>query len=207
MSDVMALAEGERADLLDLLEELAPHEWEAPTACDGWSVRDVAAHTISYDVLSPAATAGAFLRGRLSVDRINELLVERYRPLPTSVVLEHHRAHPRPRGLAAGFGGRIALTDAMVHQQDVRRALGRPRAVPAERLEVALPFAMRAPTLSARSVARGVRLVATDLDWSWGAGAEVRGTGEALLVTVAGRGTAVAELDGPGRDLVAPRVA
>jgi hypothetical protein len=47
--------------------------------------------------------------------------------------------------------------------------------------------------------ARGVRLVATDLDWSHGNGPEVRGSGEALLMAMAGRPAALDDLDGPGK--------
>ncbi|WP_211355003.1 maleylpyruvate isomerase N-terminal domain-containing protein [Blastococcus colisei] len=28
----------------DLLDDLSPKEWETPSLCDGWRVRDVAAH-------------------------------------------------------------------------------------------------------------------------------------------------------------------
>ncbi|MGH3432566.1 MAG: hypothetical protein ACRDQB_06995, partial [Thermocrispum sp.] len=35
-----------------------------------------------------------------------------------------------PRGLTAGFGGRIGVLDGMIHQQDVRRPLGLPRTIP-----------------------------------------------------------------------------
>jgi uncharacterized protein (TIGR03083 family) len=36
--------------LLDLLAGLAPAEWAAPTACAGWSVKDVALHLLGDDV-------------------------------------------------------------------------------------------------------------------------------------------------------------
>ncbi|HME47371.1 NADPH-dependent F420 reductase [Mycobacterium sp.] len=47
--------------------------------------------------------------------------------------------------------------------------------------------------------ARGVRLVATDLDWSRGRGRQVHGTGEALLMAMAGRRAALDDLSGPGQ--------
>ncbi len=40
----------ERAALLDLLVELSPQEWAAPTICPGWSVKDVAAHLLGDDI-------------------------------------------------------------------------------------------------------------------------------------------------------------
>jgi uncharacterized protein (TIGR03083 family) len=44
--DVLELFPAERTALLALLSELADDEWESPTACSGWSVRDVALHIL-----------------------------------------------------------------------------------------------------------------------------------------------------------------
>ena len=101
-------------------------------------------------------------------------------------------------GLTAGFGGRIALVDGLIHQQDIRRPLGIGRDIPGDRLRPVLDFARTAPPIGAFRRIRGLRLVATDLDWAMGKGAEVTGTGEALLMAMAGRGDAVGELAGPG---------
>jgi hypothetical protein len=78
--------------------------------------------------------------------------------------------------------------------------------VPAERLLVTLPFSLRALPLPSRRDTRGLRLVATDLDWTHGQGPEVRGPGEALLMAIAGRKTALADLEGPGAPVLAERV-
>ena len=72
--------------------------------------------------------------------------------------------HQRPRGLTAGFGGRIALTDGTIHHQDIRRSLGRPRQIPPDRLVAVLEFAKTAPTISAKIRIRGLQPTATDLD-------------------------------------------
>ena len=55
-------------------------------------------------------------------------------------------------------------------------------------------------------MARGLRLVATDLDWSHGAGPEVAGAGEALLMAMAGRKDALKDLSGPGAANIAHRI-
>jgi uncharacterized protein (TIGR03083 family) len=39
-----------QAQLLHLLSTLTPAEWAAPTACDGWSVKDIAAHMVADDL-------------------------------------------------------------------------------------------------------------------------------------------------------------
>jgi len=53
--DTMALARAERADLADLLVTLEPAQWNAPSLCTQWRVRDVVAHVFSYDTLSSVA--------------------------------------------------------------------------------------------------------------------------------------------------------
>ncbi len=204
--DRMRLAADERADIATFLEGLTVDQWELPTACPGWSVRDVAAHLIGYDVAGITGTARDLVRGRLSVDRTNDIGVERARALGVEEIVQQVRAHLRPSGLTAGFRGGIALTDGLIHHQDMRRAVGLPRRVPAERLLQALPFALRAPTLPGRRLGRGLSFVATDLGWRTGHGPEVRGPGEAVLMAVAGRREALAELDGEGRERLAARV-
>ena len=53
---------------------------------------------------------------------------------------------------------------------------------------------------------RDVRLVATDVDWTFGRGPEVSGEAEALLMCVAGRRGVVAELSGSGQERLARRL-
>jgi uncharacterized protein (TIGR03083 family) len=48
--DTLHLFPGERAALLGVLGALSPAEWELPTACPGWSVKDVAAHLLGDDI-------------------------------------------------------------------------------------------------------------------------------------------------------------
>jgi uncharacterized protein (TIGR03083 family) len=196
--DLMELATEERSDLVELLAGLSDEEWETPSLCEGWRVRDVAGHVISYDVLSTAGTLLRFLQGRLSVSRVNAIGVERSRALTPEQIVDQFRQHPRPTGLTSGLKGGIGLTDGLIHHQDIRRALDKPRQIPQERLAAALPFSLKAPTLSGRTLARGLRLVATDLDWETGSGPEVRGQGEALLMAFAGRAAVADELSGAG---------
>ncbi|WP_370188842.1 maleylpyruvate isomerase family mycothiol-dependent enzyme [Aeromicrobium sp.] len=204
--NVTDLAVAERADLHALVTSLSPEEWHRPSLCEGWTVRDVVVHVVSYDELGWSRLPGAFLRGGLRVDAVNQHVLERYANLTVPEVVDLVARSSRPRGLTSGFGGAIALTDGLIHQQDVRRATGRVRTIPEDRLTVALDFALRAPTLPARGHARGLRLVASDLSWEHGDGAEVRGPGEALLMAVAGRSQALGELEGDGVATLARRL-
>ena len=203
---VMAQARAEREDLLELVQDLTPEQWRTPSLCAGWTVHDVVAHVLSYDELGPRQLAARFARGLFLVDRTNAAGLREYAARTPAELVELLRAHLTPTGLTAGMGGAIALTDGLIHQQDIRRPLGRPRSIPAERLLPALRTALFAPVLRGVLRVRDVRLVATDLEWAFGRGPEVHGTAEALLMAVAGRRAVADELAGPGRNRVVRRL-
>jgi uncharacterized protein (TIGR03083 family) len=202
----MSLARDERADLADLLATLSPDQWEAPSLCARWRVRDVVAHMFSYEELGPIGLVGRFLSGGVLPDRVNAAGVAAYADHTPEQLLALVRDHQQPRGLTAGFGGRIALTDGVIHHQDIRRPLGLPRTIPAERLRTVLDFARTAPTIGARTRIRGLTLTATDLDWSAGSGPVVEGPAESLLMVIAGRRGVAAELTGPGAARLTDRI-
>ena len=53
---------------------------------------------------------------------------------------------------------------------------------------------------------RGLQLVATDIDWTWGSGPVVTGPGEALLLAMLGRKQAVVGLAGDGLSTFSSRL-
>jgi uncharacterized protein (TIGR03083 family) len=200
------LARDEREELADFLAGLTPEQWEHPTLCAGWRVHDVAAHVVSFEGMTLRELTARFLTGRLQMDRINGLGVGDLADRSTEQLIALLRDNAQPHGMGAGFGGRVALTDNMIHHQDIRRPLGLARTIPVERLCAALDFVRYSPTIRGAWRVRGVRLIATDLDWSYGKGPEVRGPGEALLMVMAGRPDALRDLDGPGTGTLAARL-
>lgn len=193
---LMTMARAERADLADFLTTLSPQDWAAPTLCSKWTVKDVVAHVISYEELGAAGLLRRFAKGW--VVRANEVGVDDFAALTPQQLLAFLRDHLTPKGLTAGFGGMIALVDGTIHHQDIRRSLGRPRAVPEDRLQRVLGLVPGNPRLGAGRRIRGLRLRANDIDWEHGRGPEVTGPGEALLMAMTGRPAALADLDGPG---------
>ena len=200
------MAEQERTELADFLASLSPEAWDHPSLCRGWQVRDVVAHVISYEERGGADLARLLVRARFRPTQLNEVALADYRHLSPAELVTFLRSHRRPRGITASRGGGVGLVDALIHHQDVRRPLGLPRAVPAERLAYALPFAVTAPPIRGAWHARGVRLVAIDLDWSRGRGPEAHGRAEALLMVLAGRPGVAGELTGPGAELLQSRL-
>ena len=204
-ADVKAMAAVERGELADFLETLGPEHWAAPSLCTGWTVRDVVTHMIGYDELGWLGTIGLFARSGFSLKRSNGKRVGGSAHTSAELI-DLLREHQRPRGVTGAFGGFIALVDGTVHHQDIRRALGKPREIPADRLRATLRLALRARPIRAAQRARGLGLVASDVDWKHGDGPEVRGPGEALLMAMAGRAEALPELTGPGVATLTARV-
>jgi uncharacterized protein (TIGR03083 family) len=199
------MATAERTDLADFLATLTLEQWEAPSLCERWRVRDVVAHVMSFDGVTLLGMLHRAIRARFV--HVNQVTVDELASLSTEQLLERLRADLRPQGLATTFGGRLALLDVTIHHQDIRRPLGMPRQIPAERLRCVLDDSVRSPELPGWHLACGVRLTPTDLDWSHGSGPEITGPAEAVLMAVAGRRSAVGELAGPGQPILASRLA
>ena len=202
----MQMACEEREDFADLLAGLSAAQWEQPSLCARWRVRDVVAHVLSYDELSRWQLVGRFVKGGFWPPRINAIGVAEYAARSPEQLAELMRAGIPPRGFTAAFGGVIALVDGMIHQQDIRRPLGIPRLIPEQRLCTVLNYALTVPAVRGARRARGVRLVATDLDWTHGSGPGVTGPGEALLMTMAARGDALHQLSGAGKPILVRRL-
>ncbi len=205
-ADTMQMARAEREEFAALLEGLTPQQWDSPTLCEQWRVRDVVAHVIGYDPLSRTQLMRRMAKGLVTRGGANAVGVADYAVKSPEELTALVRQYAVPHGLTSGFGGRIALTDGIIHQQDIRRPLGIPRTIPAESLRIALDFSTWAPRILGGLRVRGLRLVATDLDWTHSNGPEVRGSGEALLMAMAGRPAALRDLDGPGKTKLAQRL-
>jgi uncharacterized protein (TIGR03083 family) len=204
--EVRRLAQDERADLAAFLTTLSPQQWQAPTLCAQWRVRDVVAHVISYDELDTRGLLAHALHGWLRPSRVNAITLAAYGTHSPEELLALLKAHLQPRGLTAALGGRVALVEGLIHHQDIRRALGAPRVIPPGRLLAALRMALIAPDIGGPWRIRGVRLVATDVPFAVGVGPQARGAAEALLMAIAGRHGVVGELSGPGQAKLAHRI-
>lgn len=176
----------------DLLAGLTPGQWEAPSPCAGWRVRDVAGHiawrtgSSNRDLVRTAARAwlGHFLNPNRAIDVVSRAAAE---AVPTELVA---RIRQIAADKAAGRGrhGIIELTETVVHGYDIARPLGLTLAVaPTASGAVALRRSLIAPT-GIKAVLHGRTLVATDAGWSVGRGPALPGTAEEILLFLFGRG-------------------
>ncbi|MED7826211.1 maleylpyruvate isomerase family mycothiol-dependent enzyme [Streptomyces chiangmaiensis] len=183
----------ERGELADMLAQLSPEDWERPTQCDGWRVRDVAAHLTIAPRMSYGAGLREFLRARGDVNRMIHDTAVREGRRPVTEIVAELRATVGSRHLAPGTTRREPLIDILVHGQDIALALGREREMP---VAAAVDAADRVWTM--RFPPRPwplprARLVATDADWSRGEGEEISGPVSTLLLLLTGRTRSTAD--------------
>lgn len=187
-NDIWPLVHAERAALITDLEGLADDEWEQPSRCPGWSVHDVVAHLIDVAESTRSGFAIDMARARFDFDRQNERGVARSRQAtPAQTLHRLKRAAPRTTTPLAPLGTRIV--EEVVHGEDIRRPLGIIRHYPPEALERSIRQQVRTSTRfgGAKELVAGLRLKATDLDLTIGAGREIRDTAIELLMAVSGR--------------------
>lgn len=178
----------ERGELADLLAGLTAEQWNAPSLCEGWAVRHVVAHltmpfrySTAHFLLRMAMAGGSFQR---MSDRVALRDGELPRAELVAAVADNTDHSWKPPG--GGFIG--ALTHDVIHGLDISRALGLELAVPVEPMAAVLDSVAGSRSSQYFGVhLDGVRLVATDLDWSSGAGPLMRGRGQDLALLLTGR--------------------
>ena len=194
---VRAAIAAERTELADILARLAKEDWDKPTLCEGWRVREVVAHiTMAFRypvgkfVLEMLKARGNFnrmadksARQDASTMSTDELLAS----------LRDNVNHPwRPPG--GGLEG--ALSHDVIHGMDFTVALGIDRKVPQDRVKIVLG------SLKPRSVnffgvdLEGIELRADDIEWSYGSGQPVTGAAQDLLLVLCGRKLPAGRLHG-----------
>lgn len=199
--------DAERASLADLLDTLGPQEWEAPSLCAGWRVRDVAAH-LTQAHMRPAGAVVALVRARGDMDRMIHDAAVRQARLPVDELPRRLRAMVGSRRKVLGLTELEPLIDVLLHGQDIAVPLGRSRPLPVEAAAAAATrvWATGQPWHARKRMA-GLRFTATDTDWSVGEGLEVRGPVAALLMALTRRPAGLGGLTGEGLEELQRRLA
>jgi uncharacterized protein (TIGR03083 family) len=197
----------ETLDLAEQLSDLTDGQWNSPSLCTQWRVRDVLAHLT-------AGAEGAFgvgaiflgmLRHGFNYDRWVAADGQIRGQQDPAVVLKALRSVAANR--AALSGARVtSLMHVLIHGQDICRPLGITRDLPAAHLVPVADFVKDdVHRFGAKKRIAGFRLTATDMDWSHGQGPEVTGPAEALVMMMAGRLVALDDLTGEGKPALGTR--
>lgn len=196
-------------DMSATLAEVGDDQWEAPSLCNGWQVRHVPAHLVTGYLLQRehlgemVARWGSVLEAakwgaiEFAADHDARAIVQAF---------ERNAGQAEPTGMAAVIPPPDVFIDQLLHRLDVAIPLDLSRRIPEEHLLAALDAMPSVEGLIGGKVrATGLRLIATDLPWTWGDGPEVRGPGEAILLALSGRPCGLSRCEGDGVELLAAK--
>ncbi|WP_405942028.1 maleylpyruvate isomerase family mycothiol-dependent enzyme [Streptomyces sp. NBC_00207] len=200
-SDVRAAIAAERRELAAMLDGLSAEEWDAPTLCAGWRVREVAAHMTMGFRYSLSKTVRELIRARGSLHRMTDRCAHKdaaaHSTRELAAFLGDNADHPWKPPVG---GIEAALGHDVIHGLDITVALGLGRRVPEDRVRILLG------TVNARTVTffgadlGGIELRADDLDWSFGTGTPLSGAAQDLLLLAYGRRLPAGHLRGASSD-------
>jgi uncharacterized protein (TIGR03083 family) len=207
--DVFAQTAGHRLLIADVLTGLDEQQWQHPTLCAGWTVRDLAGHLLQPFFVGFGRFFLTALRFRGDTDRTVDHLARRIAARPPGELVQLLREHASDRLDPPRVGPMGPFADTAIHLRDLTRPLGLDVDLPAERWRSVLAYLTGpevAPALVPRGRLDGIALRASDVDWSAGRGELLEGPAEALAMAASGRRAALADLDGPGVSVLSARL-
>jgi len=194
------------ADILDRLED---RQWSAATLCRGWTVRHVAAHLLQPMLVGFGRFFRTSLRYRGDTDRTVDHITRQLAAMAPDEITALLRTHAEDQVSPRRVGPWGPFAETCIHLRDIARPLRLDADVPADHWAVLLDYLTStqvAPALVPRERLHGLRLTATDADWSRGTGAPLRGPLEALALAATGRDVALGDLNGAGVEILARRL-
>lgn len=119
----------ERHRMIEMLSGLAPDEWDRPSACEKWSVAQLTAHMVIGDGI-PWGMAWGLLAYR-SIGKWMDREIAGLVHGGTDKMLDTLRRRDIPAFARLGNMGRMLMyIEILVHYEDMRRPLDRPRTAP-----------------------------------------------------------------------------
>jgi uncharacterized protein (TIGR03083 family) len=189
--EIWAAIDAHRLRTAEVLEQLPDDQWRHPSLCDGWIVRDVAAH-LTLQQISLGAAVREAIRHPGGMNRIIREWARRRADLPTEQIIAGIRGTVGSRRHNVGVTCQETLIDILVHSQDIAMPLGLRIDVDPEAAAVAATRVWSyAGGLKAKVFKKippeGFRFSASDIAWTVGAGREVTGPIVAILLVLTGR--------------------
>jgi uncharacterized protein (TIGR03083 family) len=195
----------ERDALAADLEGLTDEQWATPSLCEAWTVRDVVAHMTATAKITPVGFFPKLIGSGFSLSKMQtkDIAVERGdTPADALARFNSIRSSTKhPPGPTDTWLGEV-----LIHSEDIRRPLGIKRDYPSE-IGVAVADFYKGSNLvvGAKKRVAGLKLRATDADWTHGDGPEVAGPIVSIVMAMTGRTSAIDDLSGEGVDALRAR--
>jgi uncharacterized protein (TIGR03083 family) len=205
--DTWFAIDDERSALADDLATLDHSEWNAPSLCTKWRVRDVVGHLIFGSDMKMGPIFVGMLKSGLNFNRFMARAGLELGAAPPDELLVKFRKTVGLHRTLNGAPPEIMLVDLVCHSQDIRRPTGMTRSVPeATMLTVADTMKSIGFPIHTKGRIAGLRMSATDADWSAGDGLSVEGPLASLILVMAGRPAPLDDLSGDGMQTIRARM-
>jgi uncharacterized protein (TIGR03083 family) len=196
-SAIWAAIHRERMALASDLQGVGVRQWSTPSLCSEWTVRDVLAHMTALAKVTPTTFLPKLVSSGLSLGRMQRKDIAGARgasPIDTLAAFVAIVTSKHPPGIPATM-----LGETLVHAEDIRRPLGIGHTYPIDAaMRVADFFKDTDRFIGTKRRIAGLRLRASDTDWSHGSGPEVSGPIMILVLAMTGRKAVLPELAGDG---------
>lgn len=187
----------ELTSLASLLADATEAQWDTPSLCDGWRVREVIAHMTMAARYPEEKFMAELRRCEFDFTRLSNEIAARDAGLPAGELVAGLRSEVMRHWAPPGGGYHGALNHAVIHGLDATVPLGAPRLTPDDTIRVVLDDLTSGDIHGNFGVSiEGRRLRATDLDWSYGSGATLSGTAADLALAMCGRAAGAQPLQG-----------
>ncbi len=205
--DTWQAIDEERSALADDLATLDDNQWDVQSLCSEWKVRHVVGHLVGGADVKMASFLTGMLKSGMSFNRCMAHEGLTLGAASPATLLGQFRSTVGTRRTPPGAKPEIMLTDLVCHCGDIRRPTGMTREVPeATLLTVADAVKRIGFPLHVKRRLAGLRLSATDSDWSVGVGPSVEGPLAALIFVMAGRKAPLEDLSGEGKQTLQARL-
>ncbi|MDP9317898.1 MAG: maleylpyruvate isomerase family mycothiol-dependent enzyme [Actinomycetota bacterium] len=204
-SDIWEFIHPERDALAADLDGISDEQWALQSPCDRWTVRQVVAHMTTAAMMTPAKFVVSLAASGFSFPKYADKELAKYVGSTPHEALALFRAAAH-RTTAPPGRGETWMGETVVHSEDVRRPLeiGHTYDMAALR-RVADFYAGSNLIIGAKKRVEGVRLEATDTDWTKGDGPVAQGPMLAIVLAMTGRKPGIDELTGEGVGLLRQR--
>src|SRR5436190_22593916 len=122
--DHRRLHDEENAEFSAYLHSLDDGDWEQPSLCEGWRVRDVVGHILYGNEMHLSTLPFRLARYGFSSDRSGKAYsIARAEGCSPAELLQAFDERDPWAGTCRVFPPKLTLLDRLVHHQDIRRAL------------------------------------------------------------------------------------
>jgi uncharacterized protein (TIGR03083 family) len=200
------LIHAERVALIADLDRVPDAQWSTQSLCSGWTVRDVLAHVTTTAKMTPGRFVGKLAGSGFRFNAMNAKGVQEEQGSTPADALALFKAQlDRTTSPPGPLDAMVA--EIVIHGEDIRRPLGITHAYQPEALTLVGHFVTNGNLLlGGKRRATGLKLSATDVDWSEGVGLDVKGPLASIIIALTGRKAGLDDLTGDGVATLSGRI-